>query len=184
MAYDFTNFDQKASEKKEWLSKEFSQVRTGRATPTLLDGLQIESYGAKTAITHVASITVEDPKTLMISPWDAAHVQEIEKAIQGSNLGVSIATDSQGVRVIFPELTEESRGSFVKLIKDKLEQAKISLRQEREKVWNDISDVQKSGEMSEDEKFKLKDDLQKKLDDTTKELEVLAAKKEEEVKSI
>lgn len=184
MPYNFSHFEKRAEETKDWLSKEFAAVRTGRATPALLDGLHIDSYGAKTAISHVASISVEDPKTLRISPWDASHVQEIEKVIQGSNLGVSVATDSQGVRVIFPELTEESRKTFVKLIKEKLEKAKISLKQEREKVWNDISDKQKNGEISEDDKFKLKDELQKKMDEVTKKLEEITAKKEEEVKTI
>ena len=183
MAYDFTVFKNKINEVEEWLKGEFSSIHTGRAMPALLDGVAIDSYGAKTAINHVAAVTAEDPRTLRVSPWDKSQIKEIEKAINDADLGVSVASDDQGLRVFFPELTTERRQSFVKIAKEKLEDARVSLRGEREKIWNDIQSKEKNGEITEDDKFRLKDDLQKMVDDANKKLEEMADKKEEEIMS-
>jgi len=181
MAYNFSNFKNKTKETLDWLKKEYSGIRTGQATPALLDEIKVESYGSTQPISHVASISIEDPKTLKITPWDNSQIQGIESAIQASNLGVSVATDSSGVRVIFPELTEDSRKTFVKLVKEHLEQARVSVRKEREEVLNDIN---KNSDISDDEKFQHKDELQKIVDGTNKEFEEIAAAKEKEVMEI
>ncbi len=182
MAYNFGDLKQNVEVVKEWLGKEYLGIRTGRATPVLLDGILVESYGSKLPINQIATIGVEDARTLRISPWDASQVKEIEKAIVSANLGISVATDDLGSRVSFPELTAERRGVLIKLLKDKLEDARISLRSERDKVWGDIQKQERDGEISEDEKFNYKEEMQKIIDEAGKKLEALAAKKEEEIK--
>jgi ribosome recycling factor len=181
MSYDFSNFKTELVSVKEWLSKEFSSIRTGQATPAIFDTVSIDSYGTKSPIAHVAGITSEGPRSLRISPWNKDQIKVIEKAITVANLGVSVSVDDTGLRVSFPELTTERREMLKKLTGEKLEHAKVSMRKEREKVWNDIQDKCKDGEISEDEKFRLKDELQKMVDETTKEFEAMGERKEKEI---
>ncbi|HYC83384.1 MAG TPA: ribosome recycling factor [Candidatus Paceibacterota bacterium] len=181
MAYNFSPFKQRVAEIGEWLVKEFSVVRTGKASPAILDNVMVESYGSRTPLKHVAAISIQDAKTLYIAPWDKSQLRGIETAIAAANLGVSTSPDSGGVRVIFPDLTAERRGLLGKVIREKLEEARVSLRKEREKVWNDIQAEEKAGKLSEDEKFRAKDDLQKAVDEGNNRLDGLAAKKEEEI---
>ncbi len=181
MQYNFSPFKIRSAEILDWLHKEFASIRTGRASPALLDGVQVIMYEARTPLSHVASISIEDPKTLRIAPWDKTAVKAIESALQASNLGLSIATDAAGVRVGFPELTSETRKVLAKAAKEKCEEAKVSLRQEREKVLGDITAKEKAGDMSEDEKFRFRDELQKLVDATSRDLEALFAKKEKEI---
>ncbi len=181
MAYNLNQFKDKASATSKWFIQELSSLRTGRATPALLDNVQIESYGSKMPITHIASIGIEDARSLKITPWDKAQIKDIERAIASANLGVSTSPDSIGVRVIFPELTEDRRKTLVKVIKDKMEDARVAIRLEREKIWTDIQEKEREGEISEDEKFRLKDELQKLVDSANKELENITEKKEKEI---
>lgn len=183
MAYNFSELKTNIEGVNEWLKKEYLGIRTGRATPALLDGILVESYGSKLPISQVATVGVEDARTLRISPWDASQAKEIEKAIVDANLGISVSTDDRGSRVSFPELTAERRDVLVKLLKDKLEDARISLRSERDKVWGDIQKQQKDGEISEDEKFNYKEEMQKMIDEAGNKLEELATKKETEIQN-
>lgn len=182
MTYDLKSIKDKIEETKNWLSREYSGIRTGRATPVLLDSIMVDVYGSKTPIKHVATITTEDAKTLRVVPWDKSHIGPLESAIGQANLGVSTAPDDSGVRVIFPDLTQERRGSLIKLTNEKLEDAKISLRKEREHLWSDIQDKERKGEISEDDKFRLKEELQKILDDAIDGLEKMKEHKEGEIK--
>lgn len=181
MAYDFTKFKTAVSEVENWFSGELSGIRTGRASAVLLDGVVVDSYGTKTALKHVANISVEDARSLRIAPWDNGLIKGIETAIAAANLGVSTMSDSAGIRVIFPELTSDRRVQLVKLLGQKLEDARVSLRKEREAVWNDIQKQEKDGTLSEDDKFKGKESLQKIVDEGNAKLEALAAKKEQEI---
>lgn len=181
MAYDFSGFKTHIKEVEEWLKKEFSQLRTGRATSAILDSITIESYGSQSPIAHVGSISMEDARTLRIAPWDKSQVKAIEAAIQKANLGLSVTSDDGGLRVIFPELTGERRSQLVKLLKDKLEDGRISLRKERETLLTEWKKLEKDGEMSEDEHFKAKEELQKHVDDANKRFDALAAQKEIEI---
>jgi ribosome recycling factor len=181
MAYDFSEFKKEVEGVHEWLVKEFTGIRTGRATPALFDNVAIESYGARTLIAHVASITTEGPRSLRISPWDKKHIKEIEKAITASDLGVSVATDDMGLRISFPELTSERRVLLKKLANEKLEHAKVSIRHERERVLNDIQEKCKEGELTEDDKFRLKDEVQKMVDTAIMKLEEVNVKKDKEI---
>jgi len=181
--YNFSQLKTRLGEVEEWLKKELSSVHTGRATPALLDNVVIDSYGTKTAIPHVAAVSVEDARTIRVAPWDKGQIKDIEKAISGANLGVSASSDDAGVRVFFPELTSERRTTLIKVVKEKLEEARISMRKEREEAWSDIQDKERASDMSEDDKFRAKDDLQKIIDEANKNLEAIAEKKERELLS-
>jgi ribosome recycling factor len=169
------NFKESLKKIEEWLSKEYSQVHTGRATPIILDSITIENYGSRTPIKNIASITIEDPKTLRISPWDKSQIKNIENAIMQSNLGLSVISGSDGVRVIFPMLTTENRSKLVKVLKEKLEEARISVRKERQNFINS------NEKLTEDEVKRLKDEVQKCVDESNSNLETIFDKKENEV---
>jgi len=172
---------QKLQEVTQWLEKEFSGIRTGQASPALLDGVKVESYGTYMPIPQVSSVGIEDARTLRISAWDASVIPAIEKAIRDADLGVSLATDSSGVRVIFPELTGERRTQLVKIAKSKLEEARVSVRGIRDEVMKKIDTAQKAGDISEDEKFSHKESVQKQIDATNQSLESLFNQKEAEI---
>ncbi len=175
MAYNTTNFKMELKKVEEWLSKEYGSVHTGRATPLILDSVMVESYGSFMPIKNVASVSIEDPKTLRVAPWDKNQIKAIESAINGSNLGLSVVSDSDGVRAIFPMLTTENRIKLVKILKEKLEDARISVRKERQNEIEGVSDL------PEDEAKRAKDDIQKCVDESNKNLENIFNKKETEV---
>jgi ribosome recycling factor len=181
MQYNFLSFKEKAKSVEDWLTKEFGGIRTGRATPAILDGVLVEAYGSKVLIKQVAAITIEDARTIRIAPYDPAQGKAIEKAVTAANLGLSVMTDDRGVRVNFPELTAERRTALIKIAKERLEQAKVSLRKSRDDVVRDIEEKTKKKEMSEDEKFRAKTELQKLTDAENKKLEEYYAKKEKEI---
>jgi ribosome recycling factor len=171
----------KLKEVNEWLQKEYSGIRTGQASPMLLDSVKVESYGSFMPINQVGSVNIEDARTLRISVWDKSAVSGIEKAIREANLGISTVSDSDGVRVIFPELTSERRVQLSKLAKSKLEDARISVRAVRDEVMKSLDKQQKDGDISEDEKFTQKEKVQGLVDSTNRSLEALFDKKESEL---
>ncbi len=183
MAYDFNPFKKQANATEEWLKKEFQQIRTGQASPAVLDSVRVEVFGAPMGIKEVASIMIEGARTLRIAPWDSSNSKEIERAILSSNIGVSVATDDQGLRAIFPELTADRRTQIAKLAKDKLEEAKKQLRHERDHIIKDLTAKEKEGGMGKDEIFRLKNDVQKVVDECNKKFDALYDKKEKEVLS-
>lgn len=181
MAYNFNPFKLASDATFEWLKKEYSSLRTGRSSPAILDAVQVDVYGSKMPINQVANITVEDSKTIRIAPWDKNTIKSIDSAIRESNLGLSVAVDDQGLRVCFPELTSDRRAALIKISKQKLEEARIALRGEREKVLNELDKKEKDGEVSKDDKFRHREELQKFVDDANKRMEDLADKKEAEI---
>jgi len=181
MLYNFSNFKIELKKVEEFLSKEYSQLSTGRASPMVLDSVSVEVYGAYQPIKNIASVSIEDPKILRVSPWDKSQIKSIEKAIMVADLGLSVATDDIGIRVIFPQLTEETRQKLVKVLKDKLEDSRITVRQERSRVLDEIQKQEKEGKITEDEMKRTKDDLQKIIDEVNKNLELIFEKKEKEV---
>jgi ribosome recycling factor len=183
MNYDFSRTKNRIEEVEDWFKNEISLLRTGRASPALVENIQVDYYGTKSPLKSIASISVEDARTLAIKPWDKEAILPIQQAVGGSELGVQAVPEKDVLRIIFPELTEERRESLLKLLKDKLEEARISLRREREEVWRDIQDKEKEKEISEDDKFRLKDELQELVDGGVKKLEEIASRKEKEVKS-
>ncbi|MEX2014147.1 MAG: ribosome-recycling factor [Parcubacteria group bacterium] len=181
MAYDFGEFKKASTATFDWLKKEYANIRTNQATPSILDGVCVEVYGSAMPVDQVASILGTGPKSLLVTPWDTAIAPAIDRAIRESDLGVSVSTDSQGVRVSFPELTSERRTVLIKLLKEKLEEARIKVRTEREKSLGDIDRGVDLGELSKDDKFRLRNDLQKLVDEANQKLEELASKKEKEI---
>lgn len=181
MTYDFSGFKKKAADVAEHLSKELSAIHTGRASSAILDGIFIESYGAMLAIQHVATIASEDARTLRIVPWEKSNGKEIEKAINAANLGISVSTDAEGLRVFFPPLTTERRVAFTKIVRDKVEDARVSLKGVRENTKNDIVATEKDGGMSEDEKKFALDELQKLVDEANSTLGLIGEKKDKEI---
>jgi len=181
MTYDFSAFKKKVGDIEEHLGKELSAIHTGRASLALLDGVSIESYGARLAISHVATVATEDARTLRIVPWDKANGKEIEKALNNANLGISVSMDDAGLRVFFPPLTTERRVAFTKVMRDKIEDARVSLKGEREKAKNDIIAQEREGVMSEDEKTRALEELQKLVDSTNNNFESTGDKKEKEI---
>jgi ribosome recycling factor len=181
MGYNFNQLKDEIKKTEEWLRTEFGSIRTGRAAPAVLDTVKVDAYGSDVPINQVAGISVEDARMIRITPWDMSQAKAIEKGIQVADLGLSVTVDDKGLRVVFPELTTERRGMFLKLGKQKLEDARVALRSEREKVWKDIEKKEKDGEISEDDKFRLKTELQKIVDDGGSKLEEMFSKKEKEI---
>lgn len=182
MAYSFDTFNKGAKETVEWLTKEFSGIRTGRATPAILDGISVESYGTRMSLREIGSVGAEDARTLRISLWDSSQVKSVEKAIIDANLGLSVVTDDKGIRVVFPELTAERREQLTKLAKGKLEDARVAIRKARDEANKELDGAKKAGEMGEDDAFRAKADLQKRVDEANNALEALFEKKESELK--
>ncbi|OGI68497.1 hypothetical protein A2738_01270 [Candidatus Nomurabacteria bacterium RIFCSPHIGHO2_01_FULL_42_15] len=181
MQYNFSNFKTEIKKVGEFLGKEYSQLNIGRASPMVLDGVSVETYGSRVPLKNVSSVSIEDPKTIRIVPFDKNQIKDIEKAINASNLGLSVATDDMGIRVIFPQLTTETRQNLVKVLKDKLEEQRITVRRERERVWQDVEVKHKEGKLTDDDKFRAKDELQKIIDEANKSLEASFEKKQKEV---
>ncbi len=183
VTYNFSKFNARAKEGMDWFSKELSALRGGRAQQVILDSILVESYGSKMPIRNIASISVEDPKTLRIVPFDTTVTKEIEKAITIANLGLSVSSDDGGVRVHFPDLTSERRQALLKVGKEKLENARVTLRKLRDETMKDLEQKEKEGEIGEDEKFRLKKELEKLVDAENKKLQDAFERKEKEIAS-
>lgn len=181
MAYDFNPFKKQLTSTQEWLKKELQQIRTGQASPAVLDTVKVEVYGAPMGIKELASVTLEGARTLRVLPWDLKQAKDIEKAVTAANLGLSVVVDDQGLRINFPELTSERRVQIAKNTKEKLEESKKQVRQHRDIVIKDLDAKEKSGGYGKDEIFRLKNEAQKLTDATNKTLDELFTKKEKEI---
>lgn len=181
MSYNFIEVEKKKEDIIEWLKSEYRSISTGRATPQVLDLVHIDLYGARTQIAHAGSVTIEDPRTLRVSPWDKTIVGQMEKAINDADLGLSVASDAEGLRVHFPALTTETRQKLVKLLKERLEESRVRVRAMREETNKDIDARAKDGEYGEDEQHRYREEMQKNVDGINADLEELFQKKEKEV---
>lgn len=181
MAYDFSNVQLQRDSITEWLKAEYRSIQTGRATPQVLDLVSIDMYGTRTPVAHAGSITIEDPRTIRVAPWDKTIIGAIEKAINEADLGLSVSSDADGLRVHFPILTTETRTKLVKLLKDRLEEARIRVRSMREDTNKNIDAREKDSEYGEDEKKRYRDEMQKIVDGVNAQLEELFQKKEKDV---
>ncbi|HRY31133.1 MAG TPA: ribosome recycling factor [Candidatus Paceibacterota bacterium] len=170
-------------EVKTWLKGELATIRTGRASSALLDSVKVDFYGSHTPLNQTAAIISEDARTLKINPYDKTQTKNIEKALTDADLGVSVVVNDAGIRVIFPELTSERRDALLKQVGKRVEEARISVRKNRDETWNDIQEREKSGAISEDEKFRAKEEMQKIVDEAQKQFEEMSTLKEREIKS-
>ncbi|NQU77320.1 ribosome recycling factor [Candidatus Falkowbacteria bacterium] len=166
------------------LKTELSSINTGRAAPAAIENIIVDSYGAKMPLLQLASINSPEPNQLVVQPWDINNLKPIEKALQEADLGFGVAIQEKIIRLTVPKLTEERRLEIVKKLKQTLEQTKISIRQIREKIREEIGQEESSKQISEDKKYKLQEDLDKLTKVYTDKIEEIGKKKETEIMTI
>jgi ribosome recycling factor len=165
----------------DFLKKELAKIRTGRASPSLVEDIQIEAFNQKMPLKQLAAISCPEPRQILIQPWDVLYLEPIEKALQKADLGTSPIVDKNVIRVHLPSLTQEYRQNLAKLLSSKGEQTKQVMRRWREQAWGTIQDKVRKGELREGDKFKGKEELQKLLDENTKKIEELLERKLKEI---
>ncbi|MFK7695803.1 ribosome recycling factor [Paenibacillus sp. HJGM_3] len=165
------------------LRKELASLRAGRATPAMLDRVQVEYYGSMTPVNQLANINTPDSRTLLIQPWDKSSLSAIEKAIQKSDLGLTPSNDGLAIRLMVPPLTEERRSDLVKMTKKFGEEAKVAIRNIRRDANDEIKKMEKNG-ISEDESRRHQDDVQKQTDKYIAEVDKVLAAKEKEIMEV
>ncbi|MBT8127106.1 MAG: ribosome recycling factor [Gammaproteobacteria bacterium] len=166
------------------LHTEFAKIRTGRAHPSLLDQIHVDYYGADTPINQVANVSVEDSRTLMVTPWEKDMVKKVEKAIMGSDLGLNPATAGTVIRIPMPPLTEERRRDLVKVVKQEAEQGRVAIRNIRRDANSDFKELLKEKEISEDEERKAEERIQKLTDNFVGKIDKILADKEAELMEV
>ena len=168
----------------EALKHEFSTIRAGRANAQMLDEIRVDYYGTPTPINQVGSISVPEPRTLMINPWDKSAMKDIETAIRNSDLGLNPTNDGEVIRLNVPALTEERRKELCKQAKKASEEFKVRLRNERRDANDKLKKLEKEGEITEDDLKKAQDNVQKMTDKYTKEVDVLLEVKEKDIMAV
>lgn len=160
---------------------ELAKIRTSRASPALVEDIEVNCFGSKFALKQLGAISSPQINQLVIQPWDDSYLEPIEKAISQSGLGMSAVVDKNVIRLSLPLLTEEYRQQLSKTLSEKAEQAKQVMRRWRDDVWNKIQAAQKAKEISEDDKFRGKDELQKVVDEYSEKIKNLVDKKKSEI---
>jgi len=168
----------------ETLRREFSGLRAGRATPALLDRVRVEYYGVPTPLNQLATILVPEPRLLVIQAWDKSVIGAVEKAILKSDLGLTPNVDGQIIRLVIPRLTAERRADLIKLVRKLTEEAKVSVRNVRREILEDLRDLEKDSEITEDDLHRAVDRLQKITDGAVDQAEALLADKERELSEV
>ncbi|HMN13480.1 MAG TPA: ribosome recycling factor [Bellilinea sp.] len=166
------------------LEEDLNGIRTGRASPALVEKLAVEYYGTDVPLMQLASISVPEPRSLLIKPFDKSSLKSIEKAIIASNLGLTPNNDGQSIRLNLPPLTEERRRDLVKVVNRRLEDAKVACRNIRRDFIKDLKDFEKEKEISEDELKQGEEQLQKLIDRMTTEIDGIGQKKEKEIMEV
>ena len=165
----------------KFLEGELAKIRTSRASPALVEDIEVTAFGQKFPLKQLGAISTPQTNQIVIQPWDASYIEPIEKAITQSGLGMSCAVDKNVIRLNLPMLTEEYRLSLGKILNEKAEETKQTIRRQRDDVWNKIQAAQKAKEISEDDKFRGKDELQKAVDDYQEKIKTLVEKKKNEL---
>jgi ribosome recycling factor len=168
----------------EAVRREFGSVRSGKATPALLDTVRVEAYGSKMSLTQVASISAPEPRMILVQPWDKSLLHEVERGIQSADLGLNPSNDGNVVRVPIPALTEERRKDLVKVLHRLAEEGRVAVRQARQDANKSIKHRQSKHEIGEDEAHREMDEVQKLTDAHIKKIDDLLAHKEEEVMEV
>lgn len=166
------------------LKEELNTVRAGRANPALLDRVMVDYYGTPSPLKNIANVSVPDPRTLMISPFDPKSIHDIEKAINVANIGINPSNDGKCIRLVIPQVTEERRKELTKTVKKMGEDAKVAIRNLRREANDEIKKLEKAHELTEDEAKKGLDDIQKATDKTVKEIDEVVAAKEKEIMEV
>ena len=163
------------------VKREFSEVRSGRASPALVEGILVEYYGTKTPIKQLATISTPEPRLIVIHPWDVSVIQQVEKGIMQSNLGITPNNDGKVIRITIPQLTDERRQELDKIVKRIAENGRVSLRTARRDANEALKTLEKTKEIAEDDRFKSQDEVQKMIDKYTAQIEEALETKEKEI---
>jgi len=174
----------KFEEVVEQYQDELKKMKTGRASADLVEGILVDNFGTKTPIIHMANVSALDAKTIEISPWNKDQLKEIQRAIAKSDLGLNPSDDGNVIRIVIPAMTEERRLELVKQLGKKTEEMRIRMRRSREDFWGNIQKQEKEGNISEDEKFETKDNLQKSVDEYNNKLDEIEKKKEQDLMQV
>ncbi len=166
------------------LKEELNTVRAGRANPALLDKISVNYYGTPTPLKNMSNISVPDPRTLLIAPFDAKMIGEIEKAINAANIGITPSNDGKAIRLNIPQVTEERRKELTKTVKKMGEEAKVALRNIRRDMNDELKKQEKAGELTEDDLKRELDSIQKATDKAIKEIDDICVAKEKEILEI
>jgi len=178
---DYAEFESKMKKTIESLEASMDAVRAGRANPAVLAQIQVEYYGTPTPIQQIASISVPDPRSLVIQPWDGSALKAIEKAILASELGINPQNDGRVIRLVFPQLTEERRKELAKQVKKYGEESKVAVRNIRRDAIEKFKKQQKASEITEDDYKNIEKDVQKLTDDYIKKVDEVTDKKDKEL---
>lgn len=168
----------------QYLKDEYKKLKAGKANPAMLENMLVEYYGTKTPLQQLATINVPEPRIFVIQPYDKNSIKSIESSINNSDLGVNATVDNEVLRIVLPELTEERRIELVKIINQKAEEARIAIRNIREKVWKELKDLESSGELTEDDKYKAQDYLDNIVGDYNNTIKETEENKEKELMKV
>ena len=165
----------------EHLKSEFSSVRTGRATPALVEKIRVDYYGSEVPLQQIAGFSVPEPRVLVVSPYDKGSMSAIEKALQQSDLGINPGNDGQVIRLVFPELTQDRRKELVKVVKGQAEDGRVSIRNLRRHARQELESLEKNGELSRDELDRIEKELEKATHEVIGEVDQMLGHKEREL---
>ncbi len=184
MADTMKTLGDKIAKTQQVLKEELNTVRAGRANPALLDKVMVDYYGCPTPLKNIANVSTPDPRTLLISPFDAKSIGDIEKAINIANIGINPTNDGKCVRLAIPPVTEERRKELTKTVKKLGEDAKVAVRNIRRDANDDLKKQEKGGELTEDDLKKALDDVQKTTDKAMKDIDDICGQKEKEIMEV
>jgi len=181
---DFTKEEKEFKNIVSRFEEELKKIRTGRASASVLEGIVVESYGTRVPLTQVAALSAADPKSVVVRPWDKTLLPAVEQALAKANLGLSVISETDQVRAIFPALTEERRKEFAKIIGKKAEETRVSVRSRRDEIWKTIQEEERAKIISENQKFSQKEKMEKMVSEINKKISELSSKKEKEIMTI
>jgi len=168
----------------EYLKNELKSLQIGRATPSLVENLEVDCYGQKMTLKQIAAIQVPEPRVIAIRPWDKSSLQAIEKAISQSKLNLNPIVEGDTVRLNIPSLNEDRRRELAKIVGERAEECHINVRRHREEAWKEIQTAEQAGKISEDDRFRAKEKLQKLVDEYNDKIDALKKSKEEEIMKV
>jgi ribosome recycling factor len=181
---NISDFKPEFAKSIDYLKQDITGLRTGRASTAMVEDVQVEAYGTRQPLKAVASITVADPKTLNVDPWDKSLLAAVEKGLRDSGLGINPVNDGRLIRLCLPELTVERRQELAKILHQKLENARIAVRKIREEARDKIIEAEKDGGATEDEKYRLQDELDKIVKEYNEQIKDIGEKKENEINTV
>jgi len=164
-----------------YLEGEMTKIRTGRASPSLIEDIVVDCFDQKFPLKQLAAISSPSPKQLVVQPWDKSYIEGIERAISKSGMNLSPVVDKDIIRITLPQLSEDYRKDLIKMLSEKQEEVRQSIRRHREKIWEEIQEKFKDGEIREDDKFRAKDDLQELIEEYNKKIEEIGERKKKEI---